>query len=334
MKQDCARAEILAGAIALGEASDAERDDYRRHIAACSSCLGDLGGEREIERVMATVAQARDAEVWEPAPVRADVRRQRKVRFAFAGASAIALGVVVSLGVHAFVAANLKPLQLAQTQAPVATGPVYRVTFDKPASAALPAPKHKAPARRIVVVHNVITLERNQKTKIPVRSTTTVVAEAPAPAAPERVMTQASNVPVWRRNQPIVSNARQPVAVAQAAPPVLAGRAESIAVAPSYVVRGAMPIGGENAINPQPPPIAYAQGAEGTTAFEVAIDERGAAVKCTITKSSGYLSLDDAVCKAAMKARYSPRTINGRAVAGIYRDAFTFRASSNSDSQL
>jgi hypothetical protein len=32
-----------------------------------------------------------------------------------------------------------------------------------------------------------------------------------------------------------------------------------------------------------------------------------------------------------MKAKYSPKTINGRAVAGLYRDAFTFRAEPNGD---
>jgi outer membrane biosynthesis protein TonB len=58
----------------------------------------------------------------------------------------------------------------------------------------------------------------------------------------------------------------------------------------------------------------------------VSVDERGTPVKCTITKPSGYLVLDVAVCKAAMHARYTPRTINGRPVPGIYRDAFTFRS--------
>jgi TonB family protein len=57
------------------------------------------------------------------------------------------------------------------------------------------------------------------------------------------------------------------------------------------------------------------------------VDDRGVPTKCTITKASGYLVLDEAVCRAAMRARFVPRTINGRAVLGIYRDAFTFRSS-------
>jgi TonB family protein len=113
--------------------------------------------------------------------------------------------------------------------------------------------------------------------------------------------------------------------------PVLGGHAESIAVAPSYIIRDVTPVGGVTAINPKPAPIAYAQGAEGTTAFEVAVDERGTPTKCTITKGSGYASLDVAVCKAAMGAKYTPRTVNGKPVASVYRDAFTFRNNNNGD---
>ncbi len=63
---DCARAETLAGAIALGEADEMQRDTYRAHLATCGSCRSDFGGERQIERVMTTVAAGRDAERWEP----------------------------------------------------------------------------------------------------------------------------------------------------------------------------------------------------------------------------------------------------------------------------
>lgn len=62
----CDRAESLAGAIALGEASAAEREQYRLHLAHCARCVEAYGGERNIERVMAVVARARDDERWEP----------------------------------------------------------------------------------------------------------------------------------------------------------------------------------------------------------------------------------------------------------------------------
>jgi hypothetical protein len=74
----CEAAEHLAGAIAIGEAGDAERDAYRAHVAACPRCLRDLGGEREIERVMGTVAQARDEESWQP-DMRPALSGRRKV---------------------------------------------------------------------------------------------------------------------------------------------------------------------------------------------------------------------------------------------------------------
>lgn len=344
MKHDCARAEILAGAIALDEATDAQRDDYRAHIAGCAACLRALGGEREIERVMATVAQARESEVWEPVARPLGARRAKRVRLAFAGVSALGAALVASLALHTLVAANVKPIVLARTQH--AAADVFHVTIDRAASAgAQPQAAKTQPG--ILVVHNVITLKRDTSraaSKPAVRSaTTTIVAEAPAPAVvaapapaaePAFAKPHPSNVPIWRRNAPsrVAHTAQRTMRRYDG--PLLAGRAESIAIAPSYIVRDALPVGGETAINPQPARIAYAQGAQGTTAFQVSIDPHGIAVKCTITKSSGYLSLDDAVCKAAMKARYTPRTVNGRPTAGIYRDAFTFRSENNSDAEL
>ncbi len=71
----CGRAETLAGAIALGEANETERKEYRAHVAACPSCLAANGGEREIERVMAVAVRARDEERWEPALRAVTLRR-------------------------------------------------------------------------------------------------------------------------------------------------------------------------------------------------------------------------------------------------------------------
>ncbi|HEY6485663.1 MAG TPA: hypothetical protein VIX83_04710 [Candidatus Cybelea sp.] len=62
----CGEAEILAGAIALGEAGDAERNAYREHLSVCRRCLVSIGGEREIERVMNVIADARAQEHWQP----------------------------------------------------------------------------------------------------------------------------------------------------------------------------------------------------------------------------------------------------------------------------
>ncbi len=333
MNKDCARAEILAGAIALGEASENERDEYRRHISACATCLRALGGEREIERVMETVHRAAASEVWEPVALRAGERRSRTVRRAWTfGLSTAVVALVASLGIHTLLAANVRPVSVAANDAAPPSMQSFHVTLERrPQLAQVTKPKAAAPQAKIVVVHNVVTLKQSDRpeTKAPVHTTeTTVAADTPVVTAPApQSKAPSSNVPVWRRHQALPRADDSAVTVARTdTTPVLAGHAESIAVAPSYVVREVVPIGGDTAINPRPAPIAYAQGAEGTTAFEVTVDERGNPVKCTITKSSGYLSLDDSVCKAAMKARYSPRTINGRTTLGIYRDAFTFRA--------
>ena len=327
MKDACARAEILAGAIALGEATQAERDDYRGHIATCASCLRSLGGEREIERVMATVAQAKDGETWEPSPRRVDARSRRPLWRAGVAVGIAAAAIAASLGIHAFLAASVRaPVAIARTApAPVVHASALHVSLEHRArSTPRPVAKVAVRPRSIVVVHNVITRHGNAVTQT---TTQTTLAEASVP----HIVVPASNVPIWRRTEAMPS----PRSVAATAAPVLAaGRAESMVVAPPTVVRDVAPLGGDAAINPHPALIAYKQGAQGTTAFEVHVDERGIPVKCTITKSSGYLSLDDAVCKAAMAARYSPRTVNGKPISGIYRDAFTFRATDEDDADL
>jgi TonB family protein len=120
--------------------------------------------------------------------------------------------------------------------------------------------------------------------------------------------------------------------VTETAPQTLTHSAESLQIAANYT-REIAPVGGETAINPQPAMIAYAEGAQGTTAFEVLVDERGTPTKCVITKSAGYPVLDVAVCKAAMKVRYTPKIVDGRAVPGVYRDAFTFHLDETSDAE-
>jgi TonB family protein len=329
--QNCSRAESLAGAIALGEASEAEREEYRQHIATCAMCLRALGGEREIERVMAAVSQARDAETWEPLPRRLGERSRG--RFWRTGAAVLAAALAVSFGVHALLAAVLRPPALEPKVENVAqTTSTFHISLEK--RVPVVAPKSQPPVvakatpapRSMVVVHNV--LERRGSAVTQTTTQTTEVAEAPVP----QVTAPASNVPIWRRDEamPLQHVAQAPSTTV----PILAGHAESIAVAPLTTIRDVVPIGGDAAIKPRPAPIAYAENAQGTTAFEVLVDERGMPAKCTITKSSGYLALDVSVCKAAMAARYSPRLVNGKAVTGIYRDAFTFRPASDEDSGI
>jgi TonB family protein len=328
----CSRAEILAGAIALGEATEAEREEYRNHIATCASCLAGLGGEREIERVISTIAQARDAETWEPVARRLGERsRTRAWR---TGAALLAAAVMIVFGLHALRATTVHaPSSQPRTVAVKHDVPSREILAnDIPVRVPSPPPVHVAKAaptpKSMVVVHNVIERHGNNVTQTTTQTTTTQTEVAEAPVAVATA--PASDVPIWRRDEamPAQRGSAQPAATPAA---VLGGRAESMAVTPVAVVHDVQPLGGDAAIKPQPPPIAYAEDAQGTTAFEVQVDERGFPTKCTITKHSGYKVLDEAVCKAAMAARYSPRLVNGKATPGVYRDAFTFRATNEDD---
>jgi TonB family protein len=333
---DCSRAETLAGAVALGEASNAERDAYRRHLSGCSRCISALGGERAIERTMETVARAREAERWEP-DVRGALRdreraRRRTWRVALGVLAAAVIGVI---GVHAVVADGVKRIGVTPANPIVVGYDGAKIVVERraaqraPVSVRPPAMSASGP-HDLVVVHNIVTLRRPAVRPAPqaaradahVRVATPTVGHRAAAGDGTSVVAEVG--PSQRDRRSVAA-----LRTAETAPPQ-AQRAESIAVIPSTVtIRDVIPLGGENAITPRPPSIAYAENAEGTTAFEVSVDERGAAVKCTITKASGYLVLDEAVCRAAMHARYSPRTINGRAVSSLYHDAFTFRSSSD-----
>jgi hypothetical protein len=109
-RSDCAAAEMLAGAIALREASDSERDTYRSHVAVCRECLRDFGGEREIERVMGAVAHAHEQEHWEPDLRGAILRRKPRQAWLWAGAlAAVVLAVLAA--------------RTAQPSAPLASTP-------------------------------------------------------------------------------------------------------------------------------------------------------------------------------------------------------------------
>ncbi|MGA8574687.1 MAG: energy transducer TonB [Candidatus Cybelea sp.] len=99
IRADCGAAERLAGAIALDEACDAEREVYRKHLAACPQCVSELGGEREIERVMTSVARARDDERWEP-DLRPALARSRVARPRWSAMAAVAAAAMVILFVR------------------------------------------------------------------------------------------------------------------------------------------------------------------------------------------------------------------------------------------
>ncbi|PZR56009.1 MAG: hypothetical protein DLM50_09320 [Candidatus Meridianibacter frigidus] len=337
-----ARAEVLAGAIALGEATDEQRIEYRAHIASCEGCLQSLGGERELERTHAYVGLAREAEVWEPdvrAPLldRMNHAPRRVLRY---GLGFLGVCLLISLIGHVVIGSGMALNQIKPTldDPLVINYEGNRVVIErrsvrdrKPAVAAPALP-------RMVVSNTVVVLPRAPQKPAPnapvsirikpqrAHVTTTrreLAMTAPAPvAAVTNSGKPASNIPIWRRSPR--------AALAEATVGPIAAHAEAIhntlTVAPAYATRDAEPEGGEAAIMPRPNQIAYSEGAEGTTAFEVLVDEQGNAVKCVITKSSGWPVLDDAACAAAKRVHYRAKTTNGRPVQGVYRDAFTFRA--------
>jgi TonB family protein len=320
------RIEAIAGAIALGEAGEDERREYREHIASCAACLNALGGEREIERVASAVSAARDEEVWQPdvGDVVATRMRRRSQRLRWT-LSIFGAALAASFGMHAIFAASIPRLSSAAA-APVVTN------APKPVAALAAAPQ-----RRMIVTHNVVQIAR---APMPVAAAPALPAAQkprqlvaitvhPQDAAPPA---HKANVPVWRRDGTSWRTVAKTTttSVTETAPQTLTHSAESLQVSGNYATREVAPVGGETAINPQPPMIAYDEGAEGTTVFEVLVDEHGLPTKCVITKSAGYPVLDDAVCKAAMNVRYLPKVSDGRAVPGTYHDAFTFHMSDQS----
>ncbi|HET7814211.1 MAG TPA: TonB family protein [Candidatus Baltobacteraceae bacterium] len=337
------RIESLAGAIALGEATDAERLEYREHLSSCSSCLQSLGGEHELERTASVVADARESETWQPDlgnVVAARMRRRaQKWQYGFGIAG---LCVAVSLGVHAVFATGVTPLEMrSDTQTFFDVGTTRIVLEQRGGTAKAPAAQTAStPQRQLVVMHNVVSMQRAPVAAAARHEASATIAEPRQiasvtvhPQAPAVVKPQTSgaaakplvqNAPAWRTVATTTLTSQ-----VETAPQTLTHNAESISFGPLRHDRDTSVVGGDTAINPQPPMIAYDEGASGTSAFEVLVDEHGSPTKCVITKSSGYLVLDNAVCKAAMAAKYLPKVQDGRAVAGVYRDAFTFRMQDN-----
>lgn len=333
------RAEVLAGAIALGEATDAERIEYRVHLASCSQCLRRLGGEHELQRTSRVVADARGAEIWEP-DLRSAVARSMTTnkRWARWGLSALGICFAISFFIHVLLVSGLARLTPSLAAPLVLNYGSTRIVLEsrEPAPAAKPTP----PVRRLLVMHNVVQLSRAAVTAPHVAALAAAppekgsvlqeIAQVTVHPAPAIGDPGNSSVPPWRRDGAAWTTVAKTTTTAfsESAPQNIA-HAESIQIAATYSTREAAPLGGETAINPRPPMIAYDEGAEGTAVFEVMIDERGAPQKCVITRSSGYEVLDDTVCKAAMQAHYSPKTVSGQAVPGVYRDAFTFQMREN-----
>lgn len=294
--------------------------------------MSELGGERELARTAAGIGSARESEVWNPKLGNVFRRRARGlspvVRFAAAFAVTFACAAAT---LHYFTL----PARTAPEAVTVATASATAHRANGPA-----APQGQ---RKLVVYHNVVQIARGPLSAAEsARTDNSQILAKPSEIAAVTVYPQIAppsknraSVPVWRDPVWRTVSRMTTTSLSETAPERVSS-AESLQLGSQLrsTTTDAGPLGGETAINPQPPMIAYSEGAEGTTAFEVLIDERGMPTKCVITKPAGYRFLDEAVCKAAMKARYSPKTVDGRAVPGVYRDAFTFRVSSDASDGL
>ena len=81
------RIETLGGALALGEASGDECEEYRAHLAHCAECVRGGSGEIELARLSELIGCIRDSETWTPdVSTRLNLRmhadRRRAARFA------------------------------------------------------------------------------------------------------------------------------------------------------------------------------------------------------------------------------------------------------------
>lgn len=328
----CRQAEIAAGAIALGEATAVERETYRAHIASCDACLHANGGEIAIENAMAGIARARGDETWDLDMTRVVrdriARPSRAWRYAFA---TVAVCAALVFGAHWAPAGALKNIAPSFADPLVVHYDGQRLVFEKRSVEQQAQAKAVASQPRVVVVHNVVNLDRvpaaAQRVARAPRTAPQHVAPRHLAYAPAPASQGSDGVPVWRQGGGAYTTVSHTTTTTLNEAGTVSADQASIVVAPAYAARDPAPIGGETAISPEPPMIAYAEGAQGTTVFKVFIDAHGAPTKCTITKSSGYLSLDNAVCHAAMTAKYTPRTVNGKPEPGTYLDAFTFRTS-------
>lgn len=88
------------------------------------------------------------------------------------------------------------------------------------------------------------------------------------------------------------------------------------------IVKPATTVGGLDKIfSPEDyPEIAERNGETGRIKVRVSVDEQGRATSCTLTRSSGSKTLDEATCRILMKrARYAPALdAQGHAVASLY----------------
>jgi hypothetical protein len=138
------RFEILAGAVMLGEANDAERAAFDAHVSACESCRLDAACAPVVLR---SVEAAKAAETWRPSVGSAVVGRIRESRTSRFGKTVGVLGWAVALSIVlnvAFVSGLSTHIHDAFAPEPDDAPYVSAMKIDLESPAPLPAPVRRA----------------------------------------------------------------------------------------------------------------------------------------------------------------------------------------------
>ena len=200
--------ESLYGAVVLGEATPAERDEYARHAPGCALCADEPTGDV----LLAAIAAERESETWRPSIDRRVVTRIREAQskhsrftvglLGWAAAASIAVNVFFVTGFAGRVGsavfdAMTPPAPVAATQ--------FGVRLPAQTFATV---KRRALAERAVVAvnHNTVASARRHH----------VAVAAPLPQrGPVRRQPAASDVPdIFAGTDLAVHNANAPRAVA------------------------------------------------------------------------------------------------------------------------
>jgi hypothetical protein len=143
--------EVLAGAVMLGEATEAERARFDTHAATCDACRADVACAPVLVRA---VTRARARETWRPSIANLVLDRiagTRKSRFRFT-VGALGWAVAISIVFNLALASGLS-MRLGSTSADDASSNVTAMTLDleSPAPHAVAQPVVERRARVAVV---------------------------------------------------------------------------------------------------------------------------------------------------------------------------------------
>ncbi len=157
------RIEAIAGAIALGEADDAQRREYREHLSSCARCLKEAGRRARARTRRCDGRRRAEDEKWQPdlrnAVASRMQRRAYNLRYGFGIAG---LCLAVSLGVHALVVAGITPFTTGTQKTVAADTGATRIVLEQrvPVNQQGVRAAQAAPQRQLVVMHNIVSMQR------------------------------------------------------------------------------------------------------------------------------------------------------------------------------